>query len=412
VTGHMRVGFHAPNTVEELADLVAEAADTRTPIEVMGRGTKREVGRPVRYGTVLSTENLIGVPLYEPSELVLVAQTGAPLAQIEQLLADNDQEFPFEPVDLGPILGFDPGQATIGGVVATNLSGSRRVHSGSARDHVLGVQAVNGRGETIRSGGRVMKNVTGYDLARGISGSWGTLAMMTEVALKVLPAQREMRTIVCFGLDDQTAVEALCLALGTPFEVSGTVHMHAGLAEHFSDREIASSGASVTAIRVENFPASARYRSNRLKHMLQAYAPALELDTMPSRIFWDEVRGLRMFQKRLDHPLWRISTQPSIAPKLINAVARKIEVRALYDWSGGLVWLETPPISDAGAVEIRRTLAEFGGHATLIRAEASVRSGIDVFQPLDPPLMALTASLKRAFDPVGILNPGRMYPEI
>jgi glycolate oxidase FAD binding subunit len=163
---------------------------------------------------------------------------------------------------------------------------------------------------------------------------------------------------------------------------------------------------------VENFPASARYRSNRLKHMLQAYAPALELDTMPSRIFWNEVRALRMFQRRPDHPLWRISTQATIAPKLINAVSRKIEVRALYDWSGGLVWLETPPISDAGTVEIRRTLAEFGGHATLIRADASVRGAIDVFQPLDPQHMALSASLKQAFDPVGILNPGRMYPEI
>ena len=138
---------------------------------------------------------------------------------------------------------------------------------------MLGVQAVNGRGDTIRSGGRVMKNVTGYDLARGLAGSWGTLAVMTEIALKVLPAQREVRTVLCFGLTDLNGVEALCLALGTPFEVSGTVHLHAGLAERFSDQEIANAGASVTAIRVENFPASARYRSSRLKQMLQAYAP-------------------------------------------------------------------------------------------------------------------------------------------
>ncbi|MCJ7526999.1 MAG: glycolate oxidase subunit GlcE [Methyloceanibacter sp.] len=411
MTGHMRVGFHAPDTVEELAYLVAEAADTRTPLEVMGRGTKREVGRPVQYGAVLSTESLIGIPIYEPSELVLVALAGTPLAQIEQALAENDQELPFEPVDLGPMLGFGPGQGTIGGVIATNLSGSRRIHSGSARDHVLGVQAVNGRGETIRSGGRVMKNVTGYDLARGLAGSWGTLAVMTEIALKVLPAQREMRTVLCFGLADPTGVQVLSAALGTPYEVSGTVHVHAGLAEHFSDQEIANAGASVTAVRVENFPASARYRSSRLKQMLQAYAPALELDTARSRIFWNEIRALRMFQKS-SRPLWRISTPPATAPKLIGAIARKIGVRVLYDWSGGLIWLETPPISDAGAVEIRRTLAEFGGHATLIRAEAQARAVIDVFQPLDPPLMALTQSLKRAFDPVGILNPGRMYPGI
>jgi glycolate oxidase FAD binding subunit len=406
----MRVGFHAPDTVEELAYLVAEAADTRTPLEVMGRGTKREVGRPVQYGAVLSTENLTGIQLYEPSELVLVARAGTPIAQIEQALTEHDQEMPFEPIDLGPVLGFGRGQGTVGGMVATNFSGSRRVLSGSVRDHVLGVQAVNGSGETIRAGGRVMKNVTGYDLSRALSGSWGTLAVMTEVAIKVLPAQREVRTVLCFGLADPNGIEALCLAVGTPFEVSGTVHMHAELAERLSDQEIANAGASVTAIRVENFPASARYRSSRLKQMLQAYAPALELDTLRSRAFWDEIRTLKMFQT--DRPLWRISTVPTAAAKLVHNLARKIDVRVLYDWSGGLVWLETPPISDAGAVEIRRNLAEIGGHATLIRAEAPARAAIDVFQPLDKPVMALTASLKRAFDPVGILNPGRMYPGI
>jgi glycolate oxidase FAD binding subunit len=411
VTGHMRVGFHAPDTVEELAYLVAEAADTRTPLEVMGHGTKREVGRPVRHGAVLSTENLVGVPIYEPSELVLVALAGTPVAQLERLLAENDQEFPFEPLDLGPVLGFGPGHSTIGGLIATNFSGSRRILRGSVRDHVLGVQAVNGRGETIRAGGRVMKNVTGYDLGRALAGSWGTLAVMTEVALKVLPAQREMRTVLCFGLADPNGVEALCLAHGTPFEVSGTVHMHAALAERLSDQEIANNGAAVTAIRVENFPASARYRSSRLKQMLQAYAPALELDTLRSRAFWDDVRRLKMFQQS-GRPLWRISTYPSVAAKLVSSLARKIDVDVLYDWSGGLIWLETPPISDAGAVELRRTLAEFGGHATLIRAEASARAGIDVFQPLDAGLMALTASVKKAFDPVGILNPGRMYAGI
>ena len=407
----MRVGFHAPDTVEELAYLVAEAADTRTPLEVMGRGTKREVGRPVQYGAVLSTENLTGIQLYEPSELVLVARAGTPIAQIEQALTEHDQEMPFEPIDLGPVLGFGRGQGTVGGMVATNFSGSRRILSGSVRDHVLGVQAVNGSGETIRAGGRVMKNVTGYDLSRALSGSWGTLAVMTEVAIKVLPAPREVRTVLCFGLADPNGIEALCLAMGTPFEVSGTVHMHTELAERLSDQEIANAGASVTAIRVENFPASARYRSSRLKQMLQAYAPALELDTLRSRAFWDEIKTLKMFQKA-ERPLWRISTLPTAAAKLVHNLARKIDVRVLYDWSGGLVWLETPPISDAGAVEIRRNLAEIGGHATLIRAEAPARAAIDVFQPLDKPVMALTASLKRAFDPVGILNPGRMYPGI
>ncbi len=221
MTGHMRLGFHAPETEEELAHLVAEAVDTRTPLEVMGRGTKREIGHPVGSGAVVSTEAMVGVPVYEPTELVMVAKTGTPLAEIEAQLAENDQELPFEPVDLGQLLGYAPGEATIGGVVATNISGSRRILKGAARDHVLGMRAVNGRGEVIKSGGRVMKNVTGYDLGRTLAGSWGTLAIMTEVALKVLPAHREVRTVICFGLTDQTAIEALCIAMGTPYEVSG-----------------------------------------------------------------------------------------------------------------------------------------------------------------------------------------------
>jgi glycolate oxidase FAD binding subunit len=408
VTAHMRLGFHAPETEEELRHLVTEAVVARTPIEIMGRGTKREVGHPVGSGAVVSTESMVGVPLYEPTELVLVAKTGTPIAQIEAQLADNDQELPFEPVDLGPVLGYGAGEGTIGGVIAANLSGSRRILKGAARDHVLGVRAVNGRGERIKAGGRVMKNVTGYDLSRTLAGSWGTLAIMTEVALKVLPAQREVRTIVCFGLTDQTAVEALCLAMGTPYEVSGTLHMHRALAERLSDEDIAGAEASVTAIRVENFAASARYRASRLRQALLAYGPALELNTERSRAFWSEVRTLKMFQG-VRTPLWRVSTTPSSAAKLVGNLSRKMDVRVAYDWSGGLMWIEIPALTDAGAVDIRRSLAEFGGHATLIRADDATRAGTDVFQPLDPPLQSLSAKLKHAFDPLGILNPGRMY---
>jgi glycolate oxidase FAD binding subunit len=408
VTGHMRLGFHAPETEEELKHLVDEAVDKRTPLEVLGKGTKREIGHPVGAGAVVSTEAMVGISLYEPTELVMVAKTGTPLSEIEAKLAENDQELPFEPVDLGPILGYGPHEGTIGGVIATNISGSRRLLKGAARDHVLGVRAVNGRGQIIKAGGRVMKNVTGYDLGRTLAGSWGTLAIMTEISLKVLPIQRESRTLVCFGLTDQTAIEALCIAMGTPFEVSGTLHAHAELAARFSDSEIAGAEAPVTAIRVENFPASARYRATRLRQALLAYSPAVELDHERSKKFWNEVRALKMFQDK-PNPLWRVSTTPSNATKLINNLLRKIDVRAAYDWSGGLIWIETPPLTDGGAVDIRRTLAELGGHATLIRADDETRAGIDVFQPLELPLANLSAKLKHAFDPLGIFNPGRMY---
>lgn len=404
----MRLGFHAPETEEELQHLVAEAGESRTPLEIMGKGTKRELGHPVRAGAVVSMEALTGILIYEPTELVLVAKAGTPIKEIEAQLAENDQELPFEPVDFGPVLGYGPGDGTLGGMIGINISGSRRILKGAARDHVLGVRAVNGRGELIKAGGRVMKNVTGYDLSRTLAGSWGTLAVMTEIALKVLPAQRESRTVVCVGLTDQTAIEALCIAMGLPYEVSGALHLHADLAERMSDAEIAGAGAAVTAVRVENFPASARYRASRLHQALLAYSPAFELDAARSRVFWNEVRALKMFQEK-PNPLWRISTKPTVAAKLIGTLSRKIDVRAAYDWSGGLIWVETPPLTDGGAIDIRRMLAELGGHATLIRADDATRAGIDVFQPIDPQLAKLSAKLKHAFDPLGIFNPGRMY---
>ena len=410
MTAHMRLGFHAPESEEELSHLIIQAAETRTPIEVLGKGTKRELGHPVKAGAAVSTEAMSGITLYEPTELVMVAKTGTPLAEIETALAENDQELAFEPVDLAPVLGYAPGEGTIGGVVATNISGSRRILKGAARDHVLGIRAVNGRGEIIKAGGRVMKNVTGYDLGRTLAGSWGTLAIMTEVALKVLPVQRESRTIICYGLTDQTAIEALCIAAGTPFEVSGAMHLHADLAARMSDEELAGQGAPVTAIRVENFPASARYRASGVRQAILAYGPDLELDSERSKVFWGDVRGLKMFQGQ-SNPLWRVATVPSQAAKFIGNLTRKIDVRVAYDWSGGLVWIETPALTDAGAVDIRRQLAEIGGHATLVRADSRIRDGIDVFHPLDAQHATLSAKLKHAFDPLGLFNPGRLYRE-
>jgi len=409
VTGNLRLGFHAPHAADEIADLVAEAAHAKIPIEVRGRGSKHEVGRPVQAGSVVSTENLVGVSLYEPTELVLSAAAGTPIAEIEAMLDEYGQQLAFEPVDLGPVLGSPPGEGSIGGIFATNLSGSRRILIGAARDHLLGVECVNGWGEPFKSGGRVMKNVTGYDLCKAVAGSWGTLAVITNVTMKVLPRAQETRTLLCFGLPDQTAIEAMCLCHGTPYEVSGAVHLEAPLAARLSNANISGAGAAVTAIRVENFPHSVRYRFGRLKDRLAAYSLSLELDDANSRSFWEEVRTLRMFAGS-DRPLWRISTAPSRATKLVAVIARTLDIRVAYDWSGGLIWLDTTLTSDAGAVEIRRAIAEFGGHATLIRAEHTTRASLDVFQPLDLGLAALTRKLKAAFDPAGILNPGHMYP--
>ena len=190
MTGNLRLGFHAPNTLREISDLVAEAANAKIPLEVRGRGSKYEVGRYIQSGSVVSTEHLVGISLYEPTERVMSAAAGTPLDDIRNILAEHGQQLAFEPIDLGPALGTHTGQSSIGGVFATNLSGSRRIQVGAARDHLLGVTCVNGWGEAFKSGGRVMKNVTGYDLCKAVAGSWGTLAVVTEVTMKVSASGR------------------------------------------------------------------------------------------------------------------------------------------------------------------------------------------------------------------------------
>lgn len=398
-----------PKNEWELAAAVREAASSGTPLEVRGAGTKRRVGRPPQTAAVLSTEALTGITLYQPTELVLSARAGTPLKDVEAALAKNAQQLAFEPIDLGPMLGEAPDQGTIGAVFATNLSGSRRVIAGAARDHLIGMRAVNGRGEAFKSGGRVMKNVTGYDLCRGLAGSWGTLSVMSEVTMKVLPKAEETRTIVLRGLTDEVAVEAMCAAMGTPYEVSGAAHVQASLAPALSDDDLSHRAEAVTALRLENFSSVLDYRAGRLAEMLRVYGRMTELDDERSRGLWNDLRQLKVLQG-VEGAVWRLSVAPKLGPKLVAAIDRHLDCRAVYDWSGGLIWLTVPPLTDAGATEVRGAIAYVGGHATLIRAEPAVRASVDVFHPLESRVAALTKQLKAAFDPQAILNPGRMYP--
>ncbi len=399
-----------PATDWELAGMIATYRDRRTPIEICGSGTKRAIGRPTQTAAAISTQSLRGITLYEPTELVMSARAGTPLSQVEAELAARGQMLAFEPIDLGPTTGNTAGQQTIGAVFAANLSGARRISAGAARDHLLGMRGVNGLAEEFKSGGRVMKNVTGYDVARGLCGSWGTLAVMTEVTFKVLPWPEDTATLVYTGLTDELATELMQSALGTPFEVSGTAHLSAGLARRLRHDGLRGLDTPLTALRLENFPHAVAYRREALREQLKAsgFVKVVELDAHDSASFWNEMRQLSVLPAGRTH-LWKISTTPGKGPKLVAAVRRHMEAEALYDWSGGLVWLEVPETADAGAADIRRAVATHGGHATLIRAEASVRAAVDVFHPLSPAVERLARGMKSAFDPYGILNPGRMY---
>jgi len=399
----------APRDAKEVEQAVAWAAAEKRPLTVLAGGSKRAIGRPEQAELTLDVSALGGITLYEPEELVLSARAGTPHAEIEAALAEKGQELAFEPGDLGPLFGGEPGGATIGGVIAANLSGPRRIKAGAARDHFLGVHAVSGRGEAFKSGGRVVKNVTGYDLAKGLAGSWGTLAVMTDVTLKVLPAAETAASVVLIGLDADAAAKAMSAAMGSACDVSGAAHLPGPVAARSAVETVRGGGGPLTALRLEGFGPSVASRVNKLKELLRPFGAAGQLGADDTRRLWHEVRDVRFFAADPDRPLWRLSAPPLEGAKVAARILERADGQCLFDWAGGLVWLELAPSEDAGEPIVRDALSETGGHATLIRAVPAVRAAVPVFQPQPAPLAALTRRLKESFDPAGILNPGRMY---
>jgi glycolate oxidase FAD binding subunit len=391
--------------------MIAKLASQKRRMEIVGHGALRNAGRMARAEAVVSTAGLKGVTLYEPTEIVMSARSGTPVYEIEAILAARGQMLAFEPVDLGPTTGSPGGALSIGGVFATNFSGSRRITAGSARDNLLGVRAVNGRGELFKSGGRVMKNVTGLDVARGLTGSWGTLAVMTEVTFKVAPLPQTMLTLAYTGLPDDLAIEAMAAIMGTSLEVSGAVHLPKNCATRLKQPQLKDIDQPVTLLRLETFSTSIGERKEKLKAALKVYGTPIELDAEATWNLWSEFRTLSVMPFSTATSLWRISTLPTKAAEIVSAIRKFMDVTAFYDWAGALVWLEVPAAADAGAADVRRAVSVRGGHATLIRAQPEVRASVDVFEPLKPEIERLTRGVKSAFDPDGLLNRGRMYAD-
>lgn len=364
-----------PQSEEDLADMIVAAV---LPLSPQGGGTR---GARIDGSGRLNLSGLSGIVLYEPASLTLIARAGTPLALIESTLAANRQRLAFEPADWRGLLGTD-GTPTIGGVVAANISGPRRVQAGAARDACLGVRFVDGSGTVIRNGGRVMKNVTGYDLVKLMAGSWGTLGILTEVALKVLPAPEAEATLVLAGLDPVRAVKAMTAALGSPFEVTGAARL--------PDARV--------LIRVEGFGPSVAYRAARLADLLEAYGAALIEEGAASAGPWRLVRDVVPFHGRMGD-VWRFNLRPSQAA----AVAARLGGDVLIDWGGGLIWALMPEGTDA-----RAQAAPYQGHAMLVRAGGETRARLPRFEPEARGVAALAAGLRARFDPRGILNPGLM----
>jgi glycolate oxidase FAD binding subunit len=402
-----------PRTAKDVEEAVQWALARSAALELVGHGTKRAIGRPAQSDLTLDLSGLAGVILYEPEELVLSAHAGTPLDEIEALLAGQGQHLAFEPIDYDPLLAGAPAYATIGGVLAANLCGPRRISAGAARDHFLGFEAVSGRGESFKSGGRVVKNVTGYDLSKLIAGSWGTLAALTSVTIKTLPRPQTQVTVVVSGLDDATAVRAMAAAMATSCDVSGAAHLPATVAPRVG-LGTATSG-SLTVLRLEGVAPSVDHRRAALIAAMKAFVKALGAvdlcDEEASRSVWRAIRDVTPFAGPdvAARPVWRIVTAPSRGAELTGRIRTAVEAEVLYDWAGGLVWVMLAPSDDAGAALVRRAVDACGGQAMLIRAPAATRAAVDVFSPQEPGLASLTKRVKQGFDPNGVLNPGRMW---
>ena len=401
-----------PRDAKDVEAAVQSVLAAGKTAEVVGHGSKRAISRATQTDLTLELSALRGVTLYEPEELVLSAKAGTPLAEIEALVAAQGQQLAFEPMDYGPILGAAAGRGTIGGTLAANLSGPRRVKAGAARDHFLGFHAVSGRGETFKSGGRVVKNVTGYDLCKLIAGSWGTLAVLTEATIKTLPTPETEETVLIRGLQPERAIEAMTAASGSACDISGAAHLPAEVAARIPIDGIAGAGSAVTVLRLEGFAPSVAHRKGMIEALLRPFGEIAALGGMPSQSLWRAVRDVAPFaaaRDGLETPLWRVSTAPNRGAELAAMVAGETDALMLFDWAGGLVWVTLDPREDGGAGIIRRAVATTGGHATLIRAPAAVRATVAVFELQGTATAALTKRVKESFDPAGVLNPGRMW---
>lgn len=377
----------APQTQNEAFDIISVSAAHKRSLKIVGGGTRQALGRDIAADDELNVSGLSGITLYEPAELVMSARVGTPLALIEQELHSRGQFMAFEPPDYRGLLGSE-GVPTIGGVFATNASGPRRVASGAARDHLLGVTLINGRSQLIRAGGRVMKNVTGLDLTKLVCGAYGTLGLMTEVTFKVLPQPRFEQTLI---LPTESIVHAIALmtrALGSAFEVSGAAFC-----------------SNSVLLRLEGFLESVRYRTGALAGFLKIEGQTIE--AQESAQAWQAIKSVGALKAQQDAEIWRLSVAPSKAVGLLGLLPADCNV--LLDWSAGLIWVASEaPIEHA----MRPAVGEVGGHLMLFRARTDRRQAVSPFHPLTNGTRRLTQGLKASMDPFGIFNPGKMYKDI
>lgn len=400
----MAVKILKPADEFEAAQLITDARNQGTRLEIRGNGTKRAIGNNVTADKIISSSAISGIVQYDPAELVMVAKAGTLLSEIDKALAKHKQMHVFEPANYSKLLGTS-GKQTIGGIAASNMSGPRRYVSGAARDSLLGVRFVNGYGEIIKNGGQVMKNVTGLDLVKLMGGSWGTLGFLTEVSFKVFPRAETQITLAIHNVSDSEAAKIMASAMATSADVTGAAHAPADIASQLMKAPVK---GGITFLRLEGLKETISVRRDRIIKSLEKGLDIEELDARASSTLWKSIRDVLPFADQSETPVWRISVAPMNGHKIAAAILGKLDGQVYYDWQGGLVWLRLYDVSDAGAQIVRSTIAEYGGYATLIRASELVRASISVFQPETAAIAALSSRIKEAMDPDNLFNIGKM----
>lgn len=397
---------------EDLKEAVASATESSTRFDVQGHGSRKDLGRPTDADQVLSLAPMAGITTYEPDELVLMAKAATPLKDIVQTLDKAGQMLAFDP-PLGA-LNHDHAQGTIGGVMATNLSGPRRLVAGAARDYLLGFHAISGRGEAFQSGSRVMKNVTGYDLSKLMAGSYGTLAVMHDLTIKTMPKPEDAKCLLIMAKSIADAGEAVRQAFASSYEPSAAAIIPPSAAVFSSHKALKETPQNCAAavIRVEGFSVSTQDRMIALSDLLKSYGDQVKLDKDDADIIHAELRERSILPEQTNRVIWKISCPPASGATILNDLIKRPNCRAFADWAGGLIWVSHPAGADSGAKALRDMVAPHGGHVSLIDAPLSIRSNLDVFHPQPKPLYELSKRVKASFDPLKLLNPGRMYDGI
>ena len=398
-----------PETREDISLIIQECYKKNIPIEINCLQTKKSIGRNFQTEKTLNLSNYRGIIDYKPEELYIKVKAGTPIKEIKIELDKHNQQLAFEPNDFGLLFKGNHDEGSIGGVVSSNFAGPRRFKVGSVRDHILGFQGINGRGETIKSGGTVVKNVTGYDLSKILSGSFGTLTVLTEISIKVLPKPESSKSMVIKNPHLLKALDYLNTSLSSSSDPSGGVFYPEYFSNHFTFNDLTHDGP-FTAIRIEGPNESVDHRINNLCKELELNVDeTLVLENEQSKILWEKTRTLEVFSK-MKNNLLRIVVPPSETFEVIKKI-RSLEPKYFIDWGGSLIWLQLDKITTKILNDIRKIVSNANGYLTVIKIEEDLKASVDIFS-VDPIKYKISEKLKKSFDPKRILNPGKMYSGI